>query len=998
MIKRCCIFFFVLLSLTTLKAQQISRYNTFSYSVNEGLLQSTIGDIEVDKNNFCWISFPNGIQQFNGNSFTNIKIQEGLPDDKFVKLFRCKNGDLLISHSKGISKYEVDRNSFTHVYKQSPSLQKPIMFMGEDNGIIYIYDESATIRGIDHKSFKIVSTAQTGLPEYGSNTTYTPKFSNNIIGHKIAFLIRSTIYLWDLQTGKMVLRPAPVPGISFFFLRLLSENEVLYCNTRITNALQCWDFLTGVNRNLPVQGKDDKPFSRGIIYPWHDKIIFVIDNRVFETDSTFQVLKTEFVNFQNLPVAGNFGIADIKTDNFGNLYLQTVTGGIKKIIRNNYPVKYYGTLNKVENPVLSILPDKANNRVLVGTNYHGLLIFDTLQRLIKHIRTLHGNSEYVAISSIVKDKKGNYILFSSGEINAWKLSPDLSRLTAMPFDLKNKAAGVSRVEYFGNPLFQNDTGAVVQSMHHIFNLNYDDPVIREHRFPTEYIMSGIWYDDMVITHGNNELIFLSGQTFDVIKKMPFPNTGGVRCFVRDNNGNILMGSNKGIFKIDVNGKILFQWNKENGLPDECIYSMTIDQSGSLWCSSNKGIFRINNNNNILQLTKEDGLQENEFNTNVVAQADDGEIYFGGVNGVSSFHPSAISSFEEKVKVLVTRVRVNNEDIEQNTAVWNLEKIKLPYIHNSLSFDFVAIANNNPGQYTYQYKMQGIDNEWLMNSGLQTLRYSLPPGKYILQLYASRSFDKDAKPMKEITIVILPPFWKTWWFLSAISILLISTLIYIINLRIKRKYEKRLQLMESERQLKLERERISKDLHDNLGAYANAVLYNTDLLEKEKTEQKRNELIGELKFASKDIITSLRETVWALKNENYTAEEILIRIRNFLQPFNRYYSHIHFKVIGEAPANHTLHYTRALNLVRIVQEAVSNSIKHSEPLHVTVSSYPQGNKWKIVIEDDGKGFDFTAAKKTEQGDGLHNLEHRAEESGFEFDLQTNSKGTIITIIV
>lgn len=65
---------------------------------------------------------------------------------------------------------------------------------------------------------------------------------------------------------------------------------------------------------------------------------------------------------------------------------------------------------------------------------------------------------------------------------------------------------------------------------------------------------------------------------------------------------------------------------------------------------------------------------------------------------------------------------------------------------------------------------------------------------------------------------------------------------------------------TKKQIKLERERISKDLHDSLGAYANAVLYNIELLEKEKAEPKRNELIGDLKFASKDIITSLRETV------------------------------------------------------------------------------------------------------------------------------------------
>jgi signal transduction histidine kinase len=158
--------------------------------------------------------------------------------------------------------------------------------------------------------------------------------------------------------------------------------------------------------------------------------------------------------------------------------------------------------------------------------------------------------------------------------------------------------------------------------------------------------------------------------------------------------------------------------------------------------------------------------------------------------------------------------------------------------------------------------------------------------------------------------------------------------YLINQRNKRKFEKKLQQLENERQLKQERERISKDLHDSLGAYANAVLYNTELLEKENAEQKRKELIGDLKFASKDIITSLRETVWALKKEAYTAEECFVRIKNFIQPLVRYYRHINFIIEGTAPADMPLHYTKALALVRIVQEATANAIKHSDAKNIT----------------------------------------------------------------
>ena len=164
------------------------------------------------------------------------------------------------------------------------------------------------------------------------------------------------------------------------------------------------------------------------------------------------------------------------------------------------------------------------------------------------------------------------------------------------------------------------------------------------------------------------------------------------------------------------------------------------------------------------------------------------------------------------------------------------------------------------------------------------------------------------------------------------------------------------------------------------------------------EEKKKELIGDLKFASKDIITALRETVWALKKENYTAEDCLLRIRNFIQPFSRYYSHINFRIEGEAPAGMELHYTKALNLVRIVQESVSNSIKHANPKNITVSSYLLENKWKLIVSDDGNGFDYPTMKKKEQGNGLKNMEHRAAESAFEFNMKTSKQsGTQIIII-
>lgn len=985
-------------------SQGIQRYNTFSYGVNEGLLQSTIADFAFDKHNFCWISFPNGIQKFDGKNFTTVPVQPGLPDDKQVLFLRCSNGDLLVSHSHGISKYEISNNRFTQVYSYHSFQKTPAQFIGEDEQIVYFYSQTGHITGINCQTLKTVSEISTGFPDYSSNNNYRPRFSDNIVNHKAAMVIDYSLYLWDLQQGKLLSQSAPIPGLySLFSLKLKTENEVFYYNLKSTNAIQLYNFNSQKTGSLPIKGKDEQPIGRVNIFSWQNKMMLSFNNHLYETDSTLQILKSELVNFQNQPVAGVQAITRIKEDDFGNIYLQTVSGGIKKIIRNNYPIKYYSTDNQDGNFIISILPDKKNNRILAGTAGNGLLVFDTLQHLIKHIKTLPGRSEPAAPNAIIKTNKGDYLLFIGGEKHVWQLSHDFSQLKS--FHISTSLSEDKRgIGYFGKVLFQNEKEAVVQSQNKLYKTTLSNYTTTEHQVSQGYIMSGLFFKNFIITHVDDELIFLDAASFKEIKRISFKNTGNVRCFATPtlqagkNGTDILyVGSNKGIFKIDGTGKILQHLGKENGLPDECIYAMAFDKEGILWCSTNKGILKINKDNNIQQLKKEDGLQENEFNTNAVASSEDGELFFGGVNGVSSFYPSAITIFEEKISLLITQIKINNEPVSKDTAAWSIDKIVLPYNKNSLSFDFIAMGNSNPEQYIYQYRMEGLDKDWIQNAGLQTVRYYLPPGEYKLKFSATRIFNRDAKALKEIYIVIQLPFWKTWWFRALVLLVLFLAMAYLINERNRSIYRKKLVEFETENKVQIERERISRDLHDSIGAYANAVLYKTELLENEQRPNTKMRLMTDLKFASKDIITSLRETIWALKKESYTAQDCIMRIRNFVQPLGRYYPHINFQIEGEASTEINFHYTKALNVVRILQEAVTNAIKHSNASEIVIKSTQLHNQWQLEVSDDGIGFSENDLEQTERGNGLINMKERALEAAFHLQI-ISSPGSGTRLII
>ncbi len=950
--------------------------------------------------NFCWLSFANGIQKFDGRRFKNIGLQPGLPDDKWVNLFRCSAGNLFLSHAKGISKYEADANRFQHIYKQDALESVRPIFIGEDDEILYFFTGNGHIIGIHCTTFRKVYEVNTGLfAATENNNTNRPRIAKRIIQHKIAFLLNEKIYLWDIQNKKIVFQTPAIPSISYFFLAFNNVTEILYYapSQRNTN-LMVLDPTKNTTKLLYQFPINEVKLFRSTIHQWGEKMLLSNYNHLYEMNNELTGISHELVNFQNKPMADNAVIVSIKEDAFGNLYVVTINGGFRKIIKNNYPIKYYGSDNREQNYVLGLLADKKQNRVLIGTYGNGLLIFDTLQRLVKHIKELPGKNFSFSPNVIIKNPDGSYHLFLWGDNNIWILSNDLATLSPIP--IPSPEVGLTlEGRYFGKLLYEDKHHAFIQQEYNLFKLNWKNKQVYGKKISSFSTMSGLWYNGEIVTHNNDELLFLDTTNFKLLKKIPLKNTGEVRCFAKDAASNIYVGCNKGIFKIDSTGKILFHFTRESGLPDECIYAMVMDQQGYLWCSTNKGIVRIDQKENLLHISKEHGLQENEFNTNVVSMAHDGEIFFGGINGVSSFFPDEINNLEDKISLVVTGIQVNNDIVYGDTAVWNIDELDLSYGQHSVSFDFTAFGNNNPQQYVYQYQMEGIDEEWIKNEDMKTVRYFLPPGNYVFKMTASRFFNKEATSMKEIHIRVRPPFWNTWWFKSFLGLLIFSVMVFIINQYNRKKYQKRLATLESDQKVRQERERMSRDLHDSIGAYANAVLYKTDLLQKEVNIQEREELMKDLKFASKDIITSLRETIWALKQESYSAEECLLRLRNFIQPFNRYYSHIQFTVTGEAPPTLMLHYTRALNLVRIIQEAVSNAIKHANASRIEVKSSKENGRWKLTIHDNGIGFDYKVHSELEEGNGLNNMRQRTIESAFGLTVASSKEnGTLITIYV
>ncbi|MGN6215124.1 tetratricopeptide repeat-containing sensor histidine kinase [Parafilimonas sp.] len=178
----------------------------------------------------------------------------------------------------------------------------------------------------------------------------------------------------------------------------------------------------------------------------------------------------------------------------------------------------------------------------------------------------------------------------------------------------------------------------------------------------------------------------------------------------------------------------------------------------------------------------------------------------------------------------------------------------------------------------------------------------------------------------------------------------------------------------------ERKRIAADLHDNIGAYATAISADVETISAKGIEAGSRQLAN-LQLHSKEIIHSLRDTIWVLNKENITITGISDRVKNYVNKLKPSYGHINIAVEENIVNDIRVGSQKALNIFRIVQEAIHNALKHSHAKNIIVE-IKTGDVISIIIKDDGTGITSTADSA---GHGLRNMKIRAEDAGIHFNI-------------
>lgn len=217
------------------------------------------------------------------------------------------------------------------------------------------------------------------------------------------------------------------------------------------------------------------------------------------------------------------------------------------------------------------------------------------------------------------------------------------------------------------------------------------------------------------------------------------------------------------------------FTEKDGLPNNVIYGILGDDDGNLWLSTNSGLSKLILNeaegfNPATSMFRnydvDDGLQSKEFNQGAYYKSHDGEMFFGGINGFNRFYPRRVRDNPYTPPIVLTAFEKFDRLVPLEKAISASDKITLTYRDSFFSFAFAALDYTNPGKNQYAYKLEGFDEDWIYCGTRRYASYTnLDGGEYLFRVKGSNHDGVWNEEGASIKIIVTPPFWKTWWFLS-----------------------------------------------------------------------------------------------------------------------------------------------------------------------------------------------------------------------------------------
>lgn len=961
------------------------RFRTLN--AEDGLSQSSVNIVIRDKNGYYWIGTQYGLNRYDGRTIRSYytSTHEGVADNFFINAVEDLHGNIWFGTRNNLTRYEPDKERFTKIICDTVL---PLAYRGHTSIYYLLRDNNGTI---------IYSTA--------------------------GYLFQ----IDKIQQTKAVPRPDFLFGRQKHYQQMLMYDSFL-CVVKNDSVLKFKMNKTDkpeLQETIRLNVEDPK--RRFTNFTTGKNAFILYDQRLFclNKDTVMEV-------FADIVLRTAVNCITYT----GGRYWMGTDEGLYEISEKLEVVKLYqhqkgNPFSLVENKVLSV-SETSDGLLWIGTANKGLSIFDQHSSVFKVIKPEEDKS-YVPLSCFVNandsllvghsegvdlftKENGEYIyrstFFKNHKIIALYQSANgfiyLGTSKGL-YVIRNRLVTpvvFSAVAPLIADIREDGQGHLLVSTHeglYVLNtstLHLEKHIHRETKTPDGKIClkSGYLFCTLVTKDNRYYVNTTTGssvfdKTFRFVENVfdTYKYTSMSEIMItkatEGSDGSMWYSSlGNGIYRIRDTRTDRF--NQTNGLSNNVVSAMEKDRAGNIWSGTNMGINCITPRGQVLSFNKELQLESAEFVTNgSYARGDD--LFFCSNSGLLTFNaPKVLNRQKDQCYKLGTVLVLKNYT---DTLLANANTFNLINTDKILSFRFCVPGYRIYDKVQLAYKLDGFDEEWhTIENGRDVAFTHLPYGTYTLTVKASLK-EYNWQQQLQKSIVVHPPFWRKIWFIALVVLLILVVLVFSVWYASRIKLKKQLVQMQINQKVFEEKERISKDLHDNIGSQISTLISGLDKISLTQKADQANKLSD---FA-RNTLGELRETIWALNSQTLDCNTLKQKLEDLVYEWRGVYEPVTIQFRFEVEENVSLHPQRTLSFYRIIQEAGTNALKHSGGSQLILDIKQTSQGLEATVSDNGSGFDAALRKRGHYG--LDNMNARAEQASLQYHIASApGRGTKIMV--
>ncbi|MBK9540992.1 MAG: hypothetical protein IPO49_01615 [Bacteroidetes bacterium] len=982
-------FFFLLLSLhfQQLSAQPL-KFSHFK--IQEGYTHNRIHQITTDVHGFLWLATDNGIQRFDGSSFTTFGIKNGI--DTVYSILPTPSGKLIAGTSRGLIRFDysgqIEQIPLTDAIVRH---QEPVRILGSVPGKSYWLATSKIVAELDtnFKVLRILSFNDFHI-EHG-----------NFIREIKSLVLDQYQTAWIVWKGKLFHLKATGGALEtwkseltqpYFNSLAIQQDGSVWAHALFNSNDSLLKFSDDYKIRYTQAGRTGQDSSVLMTFLHDGRICLATDGKGLIIADPFRQTTIRFLSNSDdeHSISGDH-ISYVYEDANHLLWVASTEGLNKSSVLSSVfkYILYSGSADSrrfdppdIQDAVL------LNDSTALLSSYSSLgLIKADLKSGNSNVLFPNGNPNHLTHTlRLCKLQNNDWIISSlTGNYIFNELDQSLKPIRVIPGCPELLKQAIPILAMYHDQLNRVWISMVNISGIFCYNLNekswkfYSSAPSGLNFFPLKSFSCATEDKDHNIYFG-----YVNGDGLAIFdhEKQNFSNEilrekdntiPRIHDLATDPDGKIWIGTSTGLYSYNSGEKTISQIFDLRQTKSSIIKRIVCTEQSLLWITTDNQLLRYDSRSGITnEFGLEDGLLETNFNGGAFLNQASNQVTFTTSNGIVSFDAVQSKFFHTLHPPLITGIWVNGEEqsIEGN-------EIQLSHQQNNIRFRYTCPDVLNANGIQFSSKLIGFNEDWVNLNLEREVYYSqLPSGKYKFQLRSSL----DGINWKEISIplslTIKLPFYKSPVFLTLLSIIFLSLVFALYS------HRQRIKLRQTILAHDL-RNDISRDLHDDIGSAISSIALMSDLAAHMPAD-KASGYMEKIAETARGLIENMNDIIWVINPGNDKLESVSARMRRFgstiLEAKN-----IDFHFEGdEILENISLPMNVRRNIYLVFKELINNAAKHSACTFVKVHFRQDQKQIRLSIEDNGKGFELS---KSHDGNGMKNIQSRCREIGAKLDIST-----------